>query len=153
MEYLCYCKAIHNYLFIIKMTTKSKMQDAVIIWFFSEFLFHLFSFSGWRIKFLLQFFFNCNFDFFSVDKIKRNAVNIIYQKIVMWVDERMINYEWPKWRSVIHPSLPMVGQRQKKPLILITLDSWKRRFWEKNYIKNYFYLLKNTKSTKTTLQK
>ena len=43
--------------------------------------------------------------------------------------------------------------RAQKLLILITLDRCKRHFWEKNYIKNYFYLLKKTKSNKTTSQK
>ena len=32
-------------------------------------------------------------------------------------------------------------------LILITLDRWKRHFRVKNYIENYFYLLKSTKIT------
>ena len=45
------------------------------------------------------------------------------------------------------------GLRGQKFLILITLDRQKRHFWEKNYIKNYFYLLKSTKSIKTTSQK
>ena len=38
-------------------------------------------------------------------------------------------------------------------LILITLDHWKKHFREKNYIENYFCLLKSTKTTKTTSQK
>ena len=42
---------------------------------------------------------------------------------------------------------------KRKVLILITLDCWKRHFREKNYIENYFHLLKNTKSTKTTSKK
>ena len=45
------------------------------------------------------------------------------------------------------------GWGDEKLLILITLDCWKRHFWEKNYIESYFYLLKSTKSTKTTSQK
>ena len=48
---------------------------------------------------------------------------------------------------------PWWGLRGRKCLILITLDRWKRYFREKNYIENYFYLLKSTKSTKTTSQK
>ena len=47
---------------------------------------------------------------------------------------------------LVTPS-PMVGV-----LILITLDCWKRHFREKNYIEKYFYLLKRSKSTKTTSQ-
>ena len=49
----------------------------------------------------------------------------------------------PQWREL----------RGQKFFILITLDCWKRHFREKNYIENYFYLLKSTKSTKTTSQK
>ena len=45
------------------------------------------------------------------------------------------------------------GLRGRKLLILITLHRWKRHFREKNYIENYFYLLKSTKSTKITSQK
>ena len=45
------------------------------------------------------------------------------------------------------------GLRGRKFLILITLDRWKKHFREKNYIENYFYVLKSTKSTKTTSQK
>ena len=45
------------------------------------------------------------------------------------------------------------GLRGRKFLILATLDRWKRHFREQNYIENYFYLLKSTKSTKTTSQK
>ena len=45
----------------------------------------------------------------------------------------------------------MVGAEGTK--ILITLDRWKRNFREKNYIGNYFYLPKSTKSTETTSQK
>ena len=50
-------------------------------------------------------------------------------------------------------TLPWWGQRARKFLISITLDRWKRHFWEKNYIENYFYLLKSTKSTKTSSRK
>ena len=46
-----------NYLFIIKMMTKNEMRDVVIIWSFSEILFHLFSFACCRTKFLLSNFF------------------------------------------------------------------------------------------------
>ena len=35
----------------------------------------------------------------------------------------------------------------------MSLDRWKRHLREQNYIKNYFYLLKKTKITKTTFQK
>ena len=45
------------------------------------------------------------------------------------------------------------GLRGQTILMLITLDRWKRHFWEKNYIKNYFYWLKSTNSTKTISQK
>ena len=48
---------------------------------------------------------------------------------------------------------PWWGLREQKFLILTTLDCWKRHFREQNYIENYFYLLKSTKSTKTTSQK
>ena len=48
---------------------------------------------------------------------------------------------------------PWLGLRVRKFLILTTLDRWKRHFREQNYIENYFYLLKSTKSTKTTSQK
>ena len=48
---------------------------------------------------------------------------------------------------------PRVGAEGRKFLILITVDRWKRHFREKNYIGNYFYLLKSTKSTKSTFQK
>ena len=37
--------------------------------------------------------------------------------------------------------------RGQTSLILITLDRWKRHFQEKNYIDNYFYSLKSTKTT------
>ena len=37
---------------------------------------------------------------------------------------------------------PWWGLRGWKFFILITLDCWKRHFREKNYMKNYFYLLK-----------
>ena len=57
------------------MTAKNEARDVVIIWLFSEFLFHLFSFACWRMKILLSIFFNCNFDFFlSVMTNKQNAV-------------------------------------------------------------------------------
>ena len=45
------------------------------------------------------------------------------------------------------------GLRGQIFLILINLDRWKRHFRKKRYIKNYFYLLKSTKSTKTASQK
>ena len=45
------------------------------------------------------------------------------------------------------------GAEGIKILILTTLDCWKRHFREQNYIENYFYLLKSTKTTKTTSQK
>ena len=47
----------------------------------------------------------------------------------------------------------MVGAEGTKNFILITLDCWKRHFREKNYIENYSYLLKSTKSAKTTSPK
>ena len=55
-----------------------------------------------------------------------------------------------KLRLVI---LPWWGLQGEKKFIFITLDHWKRYFQEKNYIENYFYLLKSTKSTKTISQK
>ena len=45
------------------------------------------------------------------------------------------------------PVPPWWEQMKWKFLILITLDCWKRHFWEKNYIGNYFHLLKSTKTT------
>ena len=48
---------------------------------------------------------------------------------------------------------PWWGLRGRKILILTNLDRWKRHFREQNYIENYFYLLKSTKSTKTNFQK
>ena len=48
---------IINYLFIIKMMTKNETWDMVIIWLFSQLLFHLFSFTSWKIKFLHSIFF------------------------------------------------------------------------------------------------
>ena len=76
------------------MTTKNETRDAVIVWLFSEFLFHLFSFGWWKIKFLLSIFFNCNSDFFlSVMANNQTKCGIIYEKIAMQAgdDERMIN--------------------------------------------------------------
>ena len=40
-----------------------------------------------------------------------------------------------------------------KKILTLNLDRWKKYFREKNYIENYFYLLKSTKSTKTTSEK
>ena len=51
------------------------------------------------------------------------------------------------------PSPPWWGLRGWKFFILITLDRWKKHSQEKNYIENYFYLLKSTKDTKSTIQK
>ena len=45
------------------------------------------------------------------------------------------------------------GLRGWNFLIVTTLDFWKRYFRDHNCIGNYFYLLKSTKSTKTTSQK
>ena len=50
------------------------------------------------------------------------------------------------------PHPPWWGLRVQKVLIMTTLDHWKRHFQEQNYIENYFYSLKSTKSTKTTSQ-
>ena len=60
-----------------------------------------------------------------------------------------------KFRLVtpLPPLPPWWGLRGQKILILTTLDCWKRHFQKQNYIENYFYLLKSTKSTKTTSQK
>ena len=41
----------------------------------------------------------------------------------------------------------MVSSVPNLEYILIILDRWKRHFREKNYIENYFYLLKSTKTT------
>ena len=75
------------------MMTKNETLDAVIFWLFSEFLFHLFSFGCWRIKFLLSISFNCNSDFLlSVMANNQTECGIIYEKIAMRPgdDERMI---------------------------------------------------------------
>ena len=61
-----------------------------------------------------------------------------------------INPCYCKLRLVTHP---WWGLRGRKFLILITLGRWKKHFQEKKYIKNYFYLRKSTKTTKTTSQK
>ena len=58
-----------------------------------------------------------------------------------------------KFRLVPLPSPPWWGLRGWKFLILITVDCWKRHFLEQNYIENYFYLLKSTKSFQATFQK
>ena len=50
-------------------------------------------------------------------------------------------------------TLPWWGLRGQKLLILTTLDCWERHFREQNYIENYFYFIKSTKSTKSTPQK
>ena len=47
----------------------------------------------------------------------------------------------------------MVGAEGVKNFDFDKQDCWKRHFLEKNYIKNYFYIPKITKSTKTTCQK
>ena len=60
-----------------------------------------------------------------------------------YCEVRLVTSKAPQWR----------GLRGWKFLSLITLDRWKRHFWEKNYIENYFHLLKRTESTKTTSQK
>ena len=71
----------------------------VIIWLFSEFSFHIFSFAYWRIKFLLLiFFFKFQFwVFLLVMPNNQTKCGIIYEKIVMQAgdDERMIHYKWP----------------------------------------------------------
>ena len=48
---------------------------------------------------------------------------------------------------------PWWGLRGQKFLILTTLDCWKRHFQKKNYVENYFHLLKSTNSTKNASQK
>ena len=50
-------------------------------------------------------------------------------------------------------TLPWWELRGQKLLILTTLDCWERHFREQNYIENYFYFIKSTKSTKPTPQK
>ena len=47
----------------------------------------------------------------------------------------------------------MVGAEGTKKFYFDTLDCWKRHFREKNYTENYSYLLKSTKSAKTTSPK
>ena len=70
----------------------------MIIWLFSEFLFHLFSFVCWRITFLLSIFFFQLIFFLSVMTNNQTKWGIIYEKISMRADddERMINYELPQ---------------------------------------------------------
>ena len=82
--------------FVIKMTTKNETWDVVIIWLFSEFLFHLFSFSCWRIKFLLSvFFFQLQFWFFYQwwQIINQNVVLFMKKLWCRWV--MMNDYGWP----------------------------------------------------------
>ena len=63
------CVLAYSYLFVYhKNGDKNETRDTLIIWLFSEFLFNLFSFACWRIKFLLSIFFNCNFYFIGNDK-------------------------------------------------------------------------------------
>ena len=75
------------------MMTKSKTKDAVIIWLFGKFLFHLLSFVCWRIKFLLSIL----IFFYQWWQIIKQNSSIIYEKIAMWMgdDKKIINYEWP----------------------------------------------------------
>ena len=56
-------------------------------------------------------------------------------------------------RLVTRKSPLMVGAEGRKIFDFDNLDHWKRHFQEKNYIENYFYLVKSTKSTKITSQK
>ena len=76
------------------MTTKSKTQDAAIIWVFSEFLFHLFSFACCRIKFLRSILLIAILIFLSAMTNNQTKYGIIYEKIAMRVDddERIVNY-------------------------------------------------------------
>ena len=65
---------IINYSFIIKMTEKkTKTQEAVIIWLFSDLIFYFSSFAFWRIKFMHSFFF------------------LLIEILIFLI----INYEWP----------------------------------------------------------
>ena len=68
---------------------------------------------------------------------------------------RCLQNQYTDLKSALDQPLdcPMVRAEGVKFFILITLNRWKRHFREKNYIKNYFYLLKSTTSTKTTSQK
>ena len=52
-----------------------------------------------------------------------------------------------------NPHRQHLKQKNRNFLIVTTLDFWKRYFRDHNCIGNYFYLLKSTKSTKTTSQK
>ena len=51
----------------------------------------------------------------------------------------------------VYLGIPWWGLKGQKFLILITLDLWKRHFREKNYIENYLYLLKSTKSRRNII--
>ena len=79
------------------MATKNETRDAVIIWLFSEFLFHLFSFAFWRM-FLLKLVSAFHFFlliailiFLSATTNSQTKCGIIYEKIAMQAgdDERM----------------------------------------------------------------
>ena len=47
----------------------------------------------------------------------------------------------------------MMGAEGTKLFDFDNPRQWNRHFQEQNYIENYFYLLKSTKSTKTAYQK
>ena len=74
-----------------KWQQESKRWGAVVIWLFSEVLFHLISFAYWWIKFLLSIFFLtiAILMFFSVMTNNQIKCSIIFKNIVM----RMMN----KW--------------------------------------------------------
>ena len=69
----------------------------MIIWLFSDLIFHLFSFACWRIEFLDSFFFLLIAILSFFNQWWQIITGIIYEKVVMWACdcERMVNYEWP----------------------------------------------------------
>ena len=100
---------IINYSFIIKITTNNETWDAVTIWLFNEFLFHLFSFACWRNKFLLSIFLLIAILIFLTVMTSNQTKCDIYEKTVMRAgdDERMIDYEWPNNQTSIGRRKPL----------------------------------------------
>ena len=78
----------------MKMVTKNEARDAVIIWLFSEFLFHLFLLLVEELSLCFQFFLLiailCFVFYSSAMTNNQTKCGIIYKKNL-----RMINYEWP----------------------------------------------------------
>ena len=120
---------IINYSFIIKMTTKSEMGDAVIIWLLSKFLFHLFSFACWRIKFLFSiFFFQLQFLFFLPVMTNNQTKCGIYEKIAMWAG--MMN-EWLIMSSLMVIVLgPPVSEFSTGSQIFMPPADSEQKFWK-----------------------